>query len=225
MEVQRIKLEGRGIDVPRNKRRLFVEASTKAKGVTVAGHQVKPGTERIEIYEDALPSVMARTRSKEQRMAYKQASKICDNQTQAWLKANADEFDGMDPESPEYKQKLSAMCNHRPEHFLELVDPSLRTGLPPIRSLKVVTPDGSEAVDVFDFVALEASEQERFYLDPPTTSDNAQERAAESLAKTLADALGKRDETFMAALAGLLGGDSKASAGSSKKTSAKKDSE
>lgn len=178
MNVQRIRLEGRGADPARNVNRVVIEvdvASVNGKGIE--GRRAPHGVSRIEVYADRLPSIAEQTRTAAHEETYRQAARICATYTEQWEADNRRAKIGKTDE--EWRVYRDLHCSHRPEQFLGML--GLPGGLPSIKSCSVVSRDGVTKVDVRDFLQMEDDAREPFLIDPPATPESLQDQTAKYL--------------------------------------------
>lgn len=177
MKTQRIDIEGRG--QIRNRHRLIVEADCEPEGCCVMRHRVPMGTSRVEIYEDELSDVMERVRTPAQVEAAKMAEGVCDEHVKDWEKEHQTAKRSKTP--AEWKRFVSINCNLAPQQFYSMF--GMKTGLPPLRSLKVVSRDDTSTVSADAYLKMTPAKRSMYLIDAPHTPENAQDRAQDQFEK------------------------------------------
>lgn len=177
-DIKRIQTESRDgrIDRVRNKHRLWLEvASHSQNGSTVGPHAVS-GPEftqlsedaerlpwqthsaklvptRVEIYEDHLRDVLAKTRTPEDKAVLEAATDQAVSLTKDWIREHQREYDACGSEFDKAKM-VYFRCQRRPEH--ELVRFGRRTGMPPLEYCWLIHPDDPErTIDARDYAELD----------------------------------------------------------------------
>lgn len=194
-EVQRIRTEGH-LARPRNRERVWLEVvAVPANGATIEGHFVRgplaregklvPQPVRIEVYEDRVAAVLARTRTEAHAEAYRKACEVNDHLRAEWIREHKAQVDAQAPH--EREQWIDLNCNLRPEQHLVMY--GFRDGLPPLESCKVVHPHDERTIDAREWMKLDASKRREWLVDAPTTPENAAHRAGEHIADQIARAI------------------------------------
>lgn len=189
MDVQRIETEGTRIDRVRNQRRMVLELEAiPVNGCMIETHHVT-GKARIEVYADRLPSVLERVRTADHDRIERDARAMADRligEDIRKLKLEAEWARCTDAE-----QKRDLLIKHRINHaWPQLVRlAGGGSGLPPLRSCKVVHVRTGLTMDARAWDRLPDDAKAGWLDAPPPTPENASSVAQQQLADAFTTAL------------------------------------
>lgn len=154
-------------------------------------HHVHHGEHLVEQYADQLSRLLADVWDETAEQDYKLATRHAETKREQWMTEHRKSLARMT--DSEREKFIKQHCNIVPETFLSLIG---RKAWPRLKRCQVVALDGSRAVDLADFLAMDEDKQAPFLMDPPETDRNRGEAQGRAIAAQLAAAFKAMPELF-----------------------------